>query len=315
MAVAPPLISIVIATYNGAEFLSMQLDSLVGQTWPNIEIIATDDGSTDDTLHVLLSYAARHNNIKVFSNEVTLGYIRNFERGMTLASGDFIALCDQDDIWIPEKLASLMAERGVHRLVYSDSELIDASGRPLGRRLSEVKRLIDFADCLNYAIGGSAPGHAMLFERQLVAECLPFPASIPHDYWLGFVATFRSTLHYVDRPLVLYRQHDANVFGAGRAATSGRPVPRRARRRPTGGDKRALARERVRLLAQKCPPTLPEQHRVLRLLSQSYESFSPRNNWRRMMLFFRYGDRFHAFKRRSRAAQWAFALKMFFVLR
>jgi glycosyltransferase involved in cell wall biosynthesis len=304
-----PLISVVVATYNGAKFIGAQLDSILTQTYPNIEIIIVDDNSTDETQQILHQYAATNNNIKIHINSTNLGYVKNFEKGMLLATGDFIAPSDQDDIWLPDKLSILMHERGDHVIVYCNSELIDEQNKKIGKKLSDIKRLVSYDDCLTYAIGNAAAGHAMLFPRSLVAECVPLPTMIPHDYWLGFVATFTSPLKYIDTPLVLYRQHDANVFGAAKIKSADGTVPKRKKK--TKAQENEEARERMRLLYEKCPTRLTEQKEVYRLLHRSYQSFSLYHNFLRMYLFFKYNKRIMAFKHRSLLRRWLFCLKMF----
>src|SRR5215468_9284257 len=92
-----PLVSIALCTYNGEKFLQKQLDSLLEQTYPNIEIIAVDDASTDNTWRILMNSAKRYSNkLKLYKNEKNLGYSLNFERAIKLCRGDFIALSDQD---------------------------------------------------------------------------------------------------------------------------------------------------------------------------------------------------------------------------
>jgi glycosyltransferase involved in cell wall biosynthesis len=304
-----PLISVVVATYNGARFIGAQLDSILQQSYPNIEVIVVDDRSTDDTANILHAYAAQHSNIKVFMNAENLGYVKNFEKGMLLATGDFIAPSDQDDIWLPEKLTVLMRERGDHVIVYCNSELINDENQKIGKKLSDIKRLVSYDDCLTYAIGNAAAGHAMLFPRSLVANCVPLPTMIPHDYWLGFVATFISPLKYIDTPLVLYRQHNANVFGATKIKSADGTIPKRKKKTTTQENEEA--KERMRLLYEKCPDHLIEQKEVYRLLNKSYQDFSLSNNFLRMYLFFKYNKRIMAFKHRSLLRRWLFCLKMF----
>src|SRR5476649_2579474 len=94
-----PLVSIALCTYNGARFLSQQLDTLVNQTYRPIEIIVVDDCSTDDTFAILTEYAGRYPNFKIYRNDVKLGFTANFEKAVKLCTGDLIALCDQDDLW------------------------------------------------------------------------------------------------------------------------------------------------------------------------------------------------------------------------
>src|SRR5580658_6052519 len=104
----PKKISVVLATYNGQKFLSQQLESLINQTYPNIEIIAIDDCSTDDTVNILNEFAQNYTYIKVIINDTNLGFIKNFEKGCSLSTGCLIAPCDQDDYWEADKLSLLV---------------------------------------------------------------------------------------------------------------------------------------------------------------------------------------------------------------
>ena len=103
-----PLVSVVLGTYNGEVYLQEQLRSVLAQTYPALEIIAIDDGSSDRTVDILREFAARDPRIRVVVNERNLGFIRNFEKGCRLAAGKFIALCDQDDYWFPEKITKMV---------------------------------------------------------------------------------------------------------------------------------------------------------------------------------------------------------------
>ena len=101
-----PLISVVMCTFNGSEFLKEQIDSLLNQTWKPIEIIISDDGSTDQTRSILLTYKD-HPDIQLFFQQQNLGPIKNVEFALGKTTGNFIAFSDQDDIWKPEKIESL----------------------------------------------------------------------------------------------------------------------------------------------------------------------------------------------------------------
>ena len=118
-----PLVSVVMATYNGERFIGAQLNSILEQTYPNLEVIIVDDGSTDGTANLLKQYAERFNNIRLFFNEQNIGYVRNFEKGMLLAAGEFLALSDQDDIWDKQKLSLLMQEIGDYPIAVSYTHL------------------------------------------------------------------------------------------------------------------------------------------------------------------------------------------------
>lgn len=305
-----PLVSVVIATYNGERFLAEQLESILDQTYTNIEVIAVDDCSTDNTVAILKKYAAQDSRIKVVINEANIGYVRNFEKGLKLASGDYIAPSDQDDIWKKEKIEVLLGEIDGHDIVYSNSALIDSSGQSLHKKLSDIKRLLSFDDCLTYAIGNTAAGHAMLIKKELLERCYPFPTMIPHDYWLGFVATCRQPIKFFDMPLVLYRQHTANVFGAVKVAEG-----KRKKAKPAKAEKLLQIRERMRLLYEKCPNDLVMQKQVYRDLVDSYQDFSLSNNFKRMMIFFKHRDKILAFKNKPPFRKWLFCFKMFYKIK
>lgn len=299
-----PLISVVIAAYNGQRYIGAQLDSIINQTYPNIEIIVVDDCSTDETVAIIEGYRHVYPQIRLVRNEKNIGYIKNFEKGLLLSTGDFIAPSDQDDVWKAEKLMRLYEEIGDHPIIYCNSELIDGQGRTLGKKLSGIKRLVDFNDPLNYAIGGSVPGHAMLIRRNIVQESVPLPEMIPHDYWIAYIATFHGVLKFLDEPMVLYRQHETNVFGAVKG--NGKKL----RKKYTTGEKTERARERMRLLYEKCPPHLPQKE-VYRQLYESYTDFTPAHNWKRMQLFLQNREKILAFKHRSLFRKLLFCVKMF----
>lgn len=306
-----PLISVVLATYNGERFLEAQLDSIVQQTYPNLEVVAIDDCSTDATATILARYAIRYPFVRVVVNETNLGYVRNFEKGMLLAAGDYIAPSDQDDIWHLDKIRVLAEALDGHEIVYADSRLIDGKGHSIGENFSDVRKLISFSSCLSFVIGNTVSGHGMLINRDLIYRSLPFPASIPHDHWMCFVATFRKPIRFVPQLLVDYRQHTNNVFGITRMIDG----VRRPRQKKSETQKLHDIRQRIQLLYEKCPTGLAEEKQVLATLTRTYNSFSPISNFVRMMTFFRYRDQLLATKKRSAFRKWLFCLKMFVKIR
>lgn len=302
-----PLVSIVVATYNGERFLREQLDSILNQTYLNLEIVIVDDASKDGTLAILDQYAASFLNIQVYKAEKNLGFIKNFQKGMLLCQGDYIALSDQDDIWLPEKISRLMDVRGNHALIYCNSELIDATGKRLGVKLTDLKNLLSFWTPLNYVVGNTASGHAMIVKKEVIQQSIPLPLMVTHDYWIGFISSFSSPLKFVDEVLVLYRQHDGNVVGVnagGAKATKKKKI--------TKEEKNELVRQRMKLMYENCPDHLTEIKKVFYSLDKSYQNFSLRHNFTRMMLFFKYRKEITAYKKRSEFRRWLFCLKMFF---
>ncbi|WP_374759404.1 glycosyltransferase [Dyadobacter fanqingshengii] len=132
-----PLISIALCTYNGQRYLKDQLDSLLNQSYQNIEILAVDDCSNDLTYDILLEYAAVHSNIRVYRNNSRLGYNLNFGKALRLCNGDLIAISDQDDIWRKDKLEIQYNAIKSNVLIYCDSHFIDSSGKSMNYKMSD----------------------------------------------------------------------------------------------------------------------------------------------------------------------------------
>lgn len=208
---AEPLISVALCTYNGARYLREQLDSLFAQTYSNMEIVAVDDCSTDRTVELLREYQRRDARLRVSLNPHNVGFVRNFERAIALCNGAIIAPCDQDDIWLPDKLRTLARSMGKHSLVFCDSELIDADGRSLGTSMSEFWAMQDLNDPAAFIFTNCVSGHAMLFRRDLLAEPPQLPAELFHDWGLAVLATVKGGIAYCPEKLVRYRQHGNNV--------------------------------------------------------------------------------------------------------
>ena len=309
--ISNPLVSVVMATYNGERFLEAQIESILSQTYQNLEIIVVDDRSTDQTYTILETYAEKDKRIKLFRNDANLGYIKNFEKGLLLATGQYVAPSDHDDIWFSEKIAILVATINEASIVYADSVLIDETGNQIGKKLSDIKRLSDFNDCLSFLVGNSAAGHAMLIKTELIKQTVPFAPMIPHDHWLGFVATLHSGIKFIDTPLVYYRQHNNSVFGAVKVNDTNDQLKTVRQKK----NKNLLAiRERVALMYDKCPASMQEEKEVFGRCKEYYQSFSLINNVNRMCLFFRYNKRIMAYKRRNLLRRWFYCIKMFFTI-
>lgn len=279
---ANSLVSVVLGTYNGETYLREQLDSVLAQTYPHIEIIAVDDKSTDDTVRILYEYAAKDPRIKVCVNETNLGFIRNFEKGCSLSSGRWISLCDQDDYWYPEKIEKMVRAIGDHPMIYCDSELCDADLRSVGRRISDIVHYQSFDDCRQLCVFSRMYGHATLITRSLFDKASPFIPEMPHDGWLAFHAAIYGGVAYLPEVLVKYRQHAANVFGVvGGKSKKDHRLQRAARRN------QELARIRVRMNAfyQAVPDHMVPQKQLLGALVKCYRNFSPLNDVRRVGLF------------------------------
>ena len=156
------------ATYQGEKYLKIQIESLLAQDYPNLEFIWVDDASTDQSLSILKAYASQDARIHIIENLKNEGHNAAFERGMKVANGEYIALSDQDDYWIPSKISTLVNGIGDCSLVYSDSQLIDPLGKELPLKMSSLKRQIAYNSPLMYTFGAWAPGHTMLFKKEVL---------------------------------------------------------------------------------------------------------------------------------------------------
>ncbi len=205
-----PLISIVLCTYNGEKYIDEQVASLLAQTYQPIEIIICDDASTDNTPGVL---AKSNNNarVEIISNNSNKGLTANIQLALQQTTGDFIALCDQDDIWKLNKLELMMNAIADDLLIYSDSELVDEHGNDMQKKLSGLRNMHTGNNTLGFAFNNCVWGHTILFNRSLLSHILPIPDNVPHDSWIGFVAAAEKRIVFLNTSLTMYRQHSNTV--------------------------------------------------------------------------------------------------------
>lgn len=208
-------------TYNGAEFLPAQLQSIVAQTRQADEIVICDDGSTDETVSLISGYAGLH------VNEKNLGSVKNFEQAVSRCTGDIIALSDQDDVWREDKLHLIEAafERNPKAgLVFSDAEIVDEKLNSLGRRMwdevgfdTHKRRLVAQGRALEVLITGwTVTGATMAFRSEYKNLALPIPTNIQmiHDGWIALTVACVADVIALDEPLIKYRQHERQQIGA-----------------------------------------------------------------------------------------------------
>lgn len=207
-------ISIVIATYNGEKYLREQLDSLYSQTRKPDEIVVVDDRSTDGTREILEEYAAKKK-LKYIVNKENLGVSRNFEKAVLYSTGDYIAICDQDDVWMPEKIQILSdklaeIEGNKPACVSSRSIAVDENLNRFDNSLFSASDTY----CLKDNLYGAkiAQGCTMMFNRRLVEIMAPFPKSrFVYDAYIGLLAACAGKKYNLVKPLMYYRHHQNNV--------------------------------------------------------------------------------------------------------
>jgi glycosyltransferase involved in cell wall biosynthesis len=221
-------ISIAMCTYNGAEFLPAQLQSIITQSRPPDEIVICDDGSTDGTRAVLETFKKESSiPITLHINDLNLGSVKNFERSITLCTGDVIALSDQDDVWRSDKLhlfESVLNESPSAGIIFSDAEIVDEHLNPLDRRMwDEVgfdahrRKLVRTGRALEVLIHGwTVTGATMGFRTNFVKLSLPIPDEIAmiHDGWIALTIAAVADVVAADGTLIKYRQHAQQQIGA-----------------------------------------------------------------------------------------------------
>jgi hypothetical protein len=221
------MFSVAMCTYNGARFIGAQLASVAAQTRAPDELVVCDDRSIDETAAIVRDFAAAAPfRVRLYVNERNLGTTRNFERAVSLCEGDLIALSDQDDEWLPSKLARLEAEfaRDPSALaVFSDATIVDEESRPTGRALwesvgvgrDELERLESGRGLGDLMRGSTVTGATMAMRASLRELALPFPTDLPfiHDGWMSLLAACVGGVRPVAEPLVLYRQHGSQQVG------------------------------------------------------------------------------------------------------
>jgi glycosyltransferase involved in cell wall biosynthesis len=219
-----PSVSVAMCTYNGSRFLRDQLRSIARQSQQPDELVVSDDGSTDATLGILESFASQVGfSVRILVNTRRLGPAKNFEKAIEACGGDIIGLSDQDDVWRPDKLGSLVAVFNQHpQAVYafSDALMVDQFGNPTGQTLWEAvslrKRLAEFSGLGQVEIllkRNIIPGAAMAFRSAFRHVVLPIPASWMHDYWIALLGSVFAYGVPVSEPLFQYRRHADQVCG------------------------------------------------------------------------------------------------------
>lgn len=220
-------ISVVICSYNGEKYITEQIDSILCQTVKPDEIILCDDNSTDKTYEIATSILAKSGiSYKSYQNVTNLGYAKNYEKALGLSSQQYVSMSDQDDIWCPWKLETLLVEikkledeNGIEHpiMVYSDVTVTDEALNILHPSYMKMQKLFPermnkrlYALCVNNVVIGMTA----IVNRGLLKKALPFPEGVlNHDWWLAIISSAIGTLSYIGTPLGYYRQHGNNSIG------------------------------------------------------------------------------------------------------
>lgn len=292
-------------TYNAAPFLDDQINSIQRQGEKAWTLIVRDDGSSDDTPRVLARRAETDPRIRLLQDRLgRLGPSGNFGRLMEVAYAEgagYVMLCDQDDVWLPEKVGQQMRAMGEAErrwgkvtplIVHSDLVVADAKLHTIHPSFFAYQGLRhEGARALpTLLVQNFVTGCTLLANRPLLEMALPIPKEAPmHDWWLALCAAAAGRIACVPRPLVVYRQHASNVIGA-----SDRSPARLIR---PGLSERLARNRRVFLasfdLARTLRKRLSQRHVApenLRLLT-AYANLPTLTPWRRLLTVLRLGIR------------------------
>lgn len=201
------------ATYNGEKYIKEQLVSILSQLEENDEVIVSDDHSTDKTLDIVKEL--NDSRVKVFLNENKNGLIYNFENAIKQAKGSYIFLSDQDDVWLPNKIA--LSLKGLE-----DNDVVVTNCMITNNNLNIIN---DSYFKFNNSRKGflknfyktSYLGCCTAFRKELLSDILPFPANlyVYHDFWIGYIAEIKYKVQFIETPCLLYRRHNDNASPTG----------------------------------------------------------------------------------------------------
>lgn len=210
-------VSVALAVYNGSKFLHEQLSSLENQTKQPCELIVVDDCSSDNSVEIVNTFSCSFNK-KIYLNEKNSGPVFTFKKLAGLCRGNFIAFCDQDDIWLPQKLELSLAEikkfnSNVPAIVYTDMSVIDEQGNLLQQSYFAQRKIkahkLFFTDIL---YGNIVTGCTALINKAMAAELEKMPLNVMmHDWWMALIAFSFGKNYFINQPTVLYRSHGNSV--------------------------------------------------------------------------------------------------------
>jgi len=203
-----PNCSVCMATFNGEKYIHNQLKSILDQLQAFDEVIISDDGSTDDTIGIIKSFSDVR--IKIFFNENKKGPVGNFENAILQASGDYIFLADQDDVWFDGKIDKHLLLHKSYDLVVSDAVVVNEDQEILFDSFFKARG--SKAGLFKNLVRNSFLGCCMSFNREIANYSLPFPSGIHmHDWWIGLVAELKGRVIFCDDKLMSYVRHDNNA--------------------------------------------------------------------------------------------------------
>lgn len=199
-------VSVVMCTYNGEKYLREQIDSILSQTYPIYELIIQDDCSTDRTVEIVRKYQKNNSNIKLFQNKTNLGFNENFKDVIYKASGDFVAISDQDDIWELDKIkkqVEFIGDKFICCSYYEEGSDIYQCNKKELKPFTNIERLM-FTNFI--------PGHTMLLSRQFIDNIDCWGIGIYYDWALAINASITNNIVCCNSILNWHRKHNSSAI-------------------------------------------------------------------------------------------------------
>jgi glycosyltransferase involved in cell wall biosynthesis len=221
------MIDILLATYNGEKYLNQQIDSIITQTYKDWQLLIRDDLSTDNTVNIIKNHTCKYpDKIRpIEDNKGHLGLAQNFGALLELALSEYIMFCDQDDIWLPNKIEltlNTMKAAGqtwpnTPLLVHTDLKVVDETLNPIAESFWKLHRISPESDCQLKKIiyRNIVTGCTVMINKKAKEISMPFPPEARiHDWWIALNVVKYGKIIHIAMPTVLYRQHIANLIGA-----------------------------------------------------------------------------------------------------
>ena len=221
-------ISVALCTYNGENFLREQINSIINQSVSVNEIVVCDDCSSDTTPTILEEYNQKYPQLfKIFINEINLRSSKNFEKAISLTTGDYIFLADQDDIWRNdkvEKTIEVFSKNSSAEGVFSNANFINEDSKPIFNEISLWESVCFFHESIKQPsdlrksliqISNFLTGATLCIKKEVKKFGIPFliTESFIHDEWLAYILTQRNTLFFSTENLISYRLHENQQLG------------------------------------------------------------------------------------------------------
>ncbi|TWP30651.1 glycosyltransferase [Apibacter muscae] len=221
--------SVTLCTYNGAKYIAEQIESILAQTTSPNEIIICDDGSIDNTIEILKRYKEKYPDIiKLYRNDQNLKVIKNFEKAISLCTGDIIFLSDQDDIWFPNKIKEVINFFEKHPDIgacFHNLQLIklgELSEDTVWDAILLKKNILDFVFEKNKLVeyilkyNNILTGAALAIKKEIVNHILPLDERLIHDYQIALKLGIRNEITFIPKILGAYRIHENQQIGVGK---------------------------------------------------------------------------------------------------